>query len=280
MAPGVFRLPAGSRIADALAAAGLLASADLSSLNCSAKLVDEQVIVIPAKSEKSETVPEADPDASVCVDIKGAVEQPGMVCLLPGSRLEDAVQAAGGVLADADLSAVNLAKLLTDEMLIVIPRKSTTSTPEITVPSYFYVSVHGEVVRPGLFYVSNTTTIGEVINLTGGVSLNGSTLNLKMDQVVTSGQDIVVLTVAQALAAMPEEDEEEPIESGETDAKVNINTANGSELETLNGIGAVLAQAIIDYRAENGLFSTVEDIMLVSGIKSSVYAEIKDDIVV
>jgi len=284
VAPGVFRLPAGSRITDAIEAAGLLANADLSSLNCAAKLTDEQVIVVPSKNEKTETEPVEETDDSVCVDVKGAVNQPGMVCLLPTDRLEDAIAAAGGATLDADLSSVNLAKLLTDEMLIVIPRKAGASTPDPEVPSYFYVSVHGEVVRPGLFYVSNTTTIGQVINLTGGVSLNGSTLNLNLAARVTSGQDIVVLTVAEAIAAAAEQTKEEPVEEpvepGNTDKRVNINTATVSELETLNGIGAVLAQAIVDYRAENGLFSTVEDIMLVSGIKSSVYAEIKDDIVV
>lgn len=51
-----------------------------------------------------------------------------------------------------------------------------------------------------------------------------------------------------------------------SNGKVNINTATLAELTTLPGIGEVLAQRIIDYRQENGSFSTLEDLANVSGI--------------
>ena len=60
--------------------------------------------------------------------------------------------------------------------------------------------------------------------------------------------------------------------------KVNINTANQTELETLQGIGPSLAQRIIEYRKENGKFQTIEDIQNVKGIGDSKYSNIKDDI--
>lgn len=63
-------------------------------------------------------------------------------------------------------------------------------------------------------------------------------------------------------------------------ALVNINTANLEELDGLRGIGPVKAQAIIDYRTQNGLFYTIEDIMKVNGIGPVTYAGIKDDITV
>jgi len=62
--------------------------------------------------------------------------------------------------------------------------------------------------------------------------------------------------------------------------KININTADLSQLETLPGIGAVLAQRIIDYREENGDFLTVEDIKKVSGIGDKRFDAIKDCICV
>lgn len=64
------------------------------------------------------------------------------------------------------------------------------------------------------------------------------------------------------------------------DHAVNINTAGVEELATLQGIGEVKAQNIIDYRETNGLFSAVEQIEEVSGIGPKTYEDIADHIVV
>ncbi len=62
------------------------------------------------------------------------------------------------------------------------------------------------------------------------------------------------------------------------DGLVNINTADAAALQTLTGIGASRAQAIIDYRNENGSFESIEDIKKVTGIKDGMFAKIKDQI--
>lgn len=64
------------------------------------------------------------------------------------------------------------------------------------------------------------------------------------------------------------------------DHSININTADQATLETLTGIGPSKAQAIIDYRTQNGPFATIEDIQNVSGIGPATYANIKDHITV
>lgn len=61
---------------------------------------------------------------------------------------------------------------------------------------------------------------------------------------------------------------------------VNINTADSAELQTLTGIGEVKAQAIIDYRTQNGPFQTIEEIKNVSGIGDAIFNNIKDYITV
>jgi len=63
-------------------------------------------------------------------------------------------------------------------------------------------------------------------------------------------------------------------------AKVNINTAPASELETLPRIGPKVAQRIVDFRTKNGNFRKVEEIMKVQGIGEKVYDQIKDLITV
>src|SRR5512136_1226764 len=63
-------------------------------------------------------------------------------------------------------------------------------------------------------------------------------------------------------------------------ARININTAPASELETLPRIGPKVAQRIIDFRTKNGNFKKVEEIMKVQGIGEKIYEEIKDLITV
>ena len=69
-------------------------------------------------------------------------------------------------------------------------------------------------------------------------------------------------------------------EAGETDGKVNINQASKEELMTLPGIGEVKADAIIQYRTEQGKFASIEEIKNISGIKDGVFEKMKDKITV
>ena len=71
---------------------------------------------------------------------------------------------------------------------------------------------------------------------------------------------------------------EDNTSSNEDDSKININTATKDELMTLNGIGDAKATAIIEYREQKGLFSSIEDIINVTGISETIYDKIKDNI--
>ncbi len=62
---------------------------------------------------------------------------------------------------------------------------------------------------------------------------------------------------------------------------VNINTANAEQIaEALTGVGAVKAQAIVDYRTSNGLFSSPEQLIMVRGIGDSTFEKNKVDILI
>jgi len=63
------------------------------------------------------------------------------------------------------------------------------------------------------------------------------------------------------------------------EGKVNINVASLDQLAKVNGIGAAMAQRIIDYREANGPFSDIAQIQNVKGIGASVYEKMKDQIV-
>lgn len=62
--------------------------------------------------------------------------------------------------------------------------------------------------------------------------------------------------------------------------KVNINTADEAGLTSLDGIGKVKAQAILDYRQKNGPFKTVDDLAKVKGIGEKTVAKLKDQLTV
>lgn len=69
-----------------------------------------------------------------------------------------------------------------------------------------------------------------------------------------------------------------PSQNTDTDARVNINTADIDELKGLPGIGDALAERIISYRETNGDFKTEEEIMAVSGIGEGKFSAIRDHI--
>jgi len=68
--------------------------------------------------------------------------------------------------------------------------------------------------------------------------------------------------------------------SDEVSGQININTASASELDSLPGIGTTYAQRIIDYREQNGGFSSIEDIQNVKGIGPATFAKMKDQITI
>ncbi|MFA6963310.1 MAG: helix-hairpin-helix domain-containing protein [Patescibacteria group bacterium] len=62
--------------------------------------------------------------------------------------------------------------------------------------------------------------------------------------------------------------------------KININTADATELDKLKGIGPVLAQRILDYRTKNGSFKSTDELKNVSGIGDKIFEKFKNDITI
>jgi len=73
--------------------------------------------VLAEKTEESTTL-----EAVIFVDIKGAVKKPGVYQMKVGDRVKDAIDAAGGLTAEADSQKVNLAQRVEDQMVIVVPK--------------------------------------------------------------------------------------------------------------------------------------------------------------
>lgn len=270
MYPGIFEVEDGLRVGDIIAlAGGLTSDADTSGINQAAKITDEMIIYIP-KITTTQTV-----DASIVrivVEIKGEVKYPGVYSLYSTSRVMDLIEEAGGVKDTADLTNVDLAARLVDGSSIVIPKieatqEETEETTNIQI-RYIYVEILGEVIRPGTYYIPEDYNLKDLIYDAGGVTTECDLSKVDWDVVLVLGATIYI----------PSYDDE--ITQVDESGFININTASVETLITLPGIGNILAQRIIDYRAENGNFQSIEEIMNVSGIKTSVYEQIKELITV
>lgn len=96
----------------------------------------EEEILIDQNTENMNQVNivnEEDTDEMVVVHITGAVKSPGVVKLKQGSRIEDAIDMAGGLTENADISNVNLAYILDDGVKILIPEKGSNQEVNDTV---------------------------------------------------------------------------------------------------------------------------------------------------
>ena len=143
----------------------------------------------------------------IVVSVTGLVGQPGVVTLDSGSRVADAIAAAGGATAEADLTGMNLAARLAD----------------------------GDSVVVGAAPAAGDVASG----VSGGVA--GS-----------------VTAADSAPAGGP----------------IDLNSADEAALDTLPGVGPVMAQNILAWRETNGRFTSVEQLQEISGIGPSRYAQI------
>ncbi|QHT47221.1 ComEA family DNA-binding protein [Bacillus sp. SB49] len=165
----------------------------------------ESMSPTPAAVEKVEAKHEEEAEAkqeetaTFRVDVKGEVSKPGVYVVRPGMRVDDVIREAGGMTEFADPLQVNLAQILQDEMVVLVP------------------SAAEEAAVPG----PSASAVGE---------------------------------------------------------KLAVNQATAAEMETLPGIGPSKAEAIIQYREENGPFASVDDLVNVPGIGEKTLENMRDSI--
>ena len=163
-----------------------------------------------AQAQETTVAAEEETAEVIYVDVGGEVNQPSVVELTDGSRVTDAIAAAGGLTEKADLTDINRAAFVSDGEKIFIPSQE-------------------EYDSDGLLSGDSGNSGGE-----------------------------------------PQEDH--------LNGKININTADSTQLQELNGVGPATAEKIIDYRKQNGRFQSIEDIKNVSGIGDKTYEKLKDHI--
>ncbi len=167
------------------------------------------------------------------------------------------------VITDNEKTSYSDKKQITDSEIT-----ETVKTEEV------YVYITGKVKNPDVYKVPEDYRIYQVIELAGGFLDDAETRNINLADRIYDGMQITVYAVG-------EETVYGCVANTNTGSSlININTASKEELMTLPGIGDAKAESIIRYRNENGYFSSIEDIMNISGIKEGAFEKIKDYITV
>jgi len=134
------------------------------------------------------------------------------------------------------------------------------------------IDVKGEVQQPGVYEVSSEARVNDAIELAGGFTASANQSSVNLAQKVQD--EMVILIPGEHMAA------DHQAAAGSSSDKVRINYASQEEIESLSGIGPSKAEAIIQYRDENGYFQSAEDLLEISGIGESTLENIEEEIIV
>ena len=148
------------------------------------------------------------------------------------------------------------------------------------------VHITGEVKKSGVIYLKEGSRIIDAIEKAGGTTKNADLGKVNLAYVLQDGQKVYIPNKKNNASVYISEDSgQDVIDNGNTNTKtenkrkkININTANKEELQSISGIGPALAEKIVSYRNTNGKFKKVEDLKNVNGIGESKYKNIKDSI--
>jgi competence protein ComEA len=156
--------------------------------------------------------------------------------------------------------------------------RSTGAAPTTTVPPVL-VHVAGAVVRPGLVRVAPGARVADAIAAAGGAAPDADLDRLNLAAKVADGQRIPVARIGAAPTPAPAGDvgsTDPGAAPGAERGPVNLNTATGTDLDTLPGIGPTLAAAILRERERRGGFTSVDQLRDVRGIGEKRFADLKD----
>ncbi|WP_372472258.1 ComEA family DNA-binding protein [Jidongwangia harbinensis] len=155
------------------------------------------------------------------------------------------------------------------------PRASAGPAAEVVV------SVGGKVARPGLIRLPAGSRVADAIAAAGGARPGTDAALLNLARKVVDGEQILVGVAAPPGAAQPGAGAPGAAAAGAAPGgvpagPVNLNIATIAELDSLPGVGPVLAQRILDARTTRGGFRAVTDLRQVEGIGAARYEQLKD----
>ncbi len=156
-----------------------------------------------------------------------------------------------------------------------------TASPAPSTAATLVVHVTGQVTRPGLVRLTPGARVADALTAAGGATRRADLAALNLARPVLDGEQVRVPAPGETVAApvLP------PVGTGGagdagvgggTAEPVDLNTADAAGLDGLPGVGPVLAQRILDWRAEHGRFTSVDELGEVSGIGEKLMARLRE----
>ena len=173
-------------------------------------------------------------------------------------------------------------------------QKDDNSKEQIVNGGGIFVHIDGYINNPGVYEIKENDRIKTLIDKAGGFKEGYSIKNINLAAKLSDGDKIYIPSVSEEKVS--ENNNNNNINSSgkgqnvktdrnnvsvmKNNSKININTANISELKQITGIGESTANKIIDYRENVGKFKKIEDIKEVKGIGDVKYESLKNKITI
>ncbi|QLD13144.1 ComEA family DNA-binding protein [Microbacterium oleivorans] len=149
-------------------------------------------------------------------------------------------------------------------------------TPTVTVAdAAVYVHVDGAVAHPGLYRLDPDARVVDAVAAAGGFTDVADRSAVNLARLVSDGEQLLVPEpgAAPPAGAAPGAGDRPGVGA---DGRIGLNTADAAALDTLPRVGPALAERIIAWREENGRFTSVEDLLGVSGIGEKMLEALRD----
>ena len=151
-----------------------------------------------------------------------------------------------------------------------IPAIITPTIPAIT--EELIVDVSGRVRKPGVYSLVKGSRAIDALNLAGGALPGVNLGDINLAHILFDGEQIIVgaprVTYSSGSRSAPK------AKAPTSSSPLSLNSATLAQLDTLPGIGPVMANRIFAYRKLNGPFTLIDDLKKVSGIGDATFAEI------